>query len=86
MKNEYWSLEKVPFFKLYNDLEQDYLDKYVSLEQLDPVSKNPNKKYLWKDKNLNLIKIINQYELFNKLKEDTFLSIDGEKIYLKNSQ
>ena len=86
LKNEYWSLEKVPFFKLYNELEQDYLDKYVSLEQLDPVSKNPNKKYLWKDKNLNLIKIIHQYELFNKLKEDSFLTINGEKIYLKNSQ
>ena len=42
LKNEYWSLEKVPFFKLYNEVEQDYLDKYVSLEQLDPVSKNPS--------------------------------------------
>lgn len=80
---EYQGLDHVPFYKLYPNITQDYIDSYISLKQLDPVSKDPTKRFLWKDNYMSILRIVKQYELVNILNDVDNISIDGKIIKLK---
>jgi hypothetical protein len=69
-------LKHVPFYKLYPNITQDYIDSYISLKQLDPVSKDPTKRFLWKDNYMSILRIVKQYELVNILNDVDNISID----------